>query len=266
MRIILRIPTSDMRRYERQPPIVFYLVGPAIILLVWSIASSLSKESELYLASPKETLTSFLSFLSKTEFYFDILYTLVRSLAAVVISVSLAIPVALVISLRKSLFVVSEFVIDFFRSIPSTALFPLFLVMFGINDIARTGTAVFICFWVILLNLLSGIFHTSQVRIEALTVVGANKTQVFRHVLFWESLAPLIAGIRLAITTSLVIIILTEMLVSPRFGLGARIFFMQQTYKIPEMYALIFVTGIIGYILNKLIVVTERKIIHWTKH
>lgn len=257
--------TLDMRFNEKSFLIVTYLAGPILILLIWGIASSLVGSDTLYLASPKETFVSLWTFLNQKEFYFDAFYTLQRVLLSVIISTLLAIPVALLISLKQFLFTMSEFIIDFFRSIPSAALFPLFLVMFGINDTARTGTAIFICFWIILLNLLSGIFHSSKVRTEFLKVAGATKIQIFRHDLFWESLAPLVAGIRLALTTSLVIIILTEMLVSPKFGLGAKIFLMQQTYKIPEMYALILITGCVGYILNKCVMAIERKVIHWTR-
>lgn len=258
--------TLDMRLNKKRLSIVTYLAGPIFILLIWGIASSLVGNGTLYLASPKETVSSLGTLLNQKEFYFDAFYTLQRVLLSVAVSTLLAIPMALLISLKRFLFTMSEFVIDFFRSIPSAALFPLFLVMFGINDTARIGTAIFICFWIILLNLLSGIFHTSKIRKESLEVIGATKIQIFRHVLFWESLAPLIAGIRLALTTSLVIIILTEMLVSPRFGLGAKIFLMQQTYKIPEMYALILIIGCIGYILNKCVVTLERKVIHWTRN
>lgn len=255
-----------MRLNKKSISIFTYLAGPILILLIWSISSSFVGNNTLYLASPKETIISLWKFLNQKEFYFDVYYTLQRVLTSVVVSTLLAIPIALLISLKKFLFTMSEFIIDFFRSIPSAALFPLFLVMFGINDTARTGTAIFICFWIILLNLLSGIFHTSKIRKESLEVIGATKIQIFRHVLFWESLAPLITGIRLALTTSLVIIILTEMLASPKFGLGAKIFLMQQTYKIPEMYALILIIGCIGYVSNKCIVTLERKVIHWTRN
>lgn len=254
-----------MRLNKKSFSIIAYLAGPILILVVWSLASSLVGTETLYLASPQETFISLRDFLNQAEFYLDAFYTLQRVVLSVVVATFLAVPVALIISLRKFLFTASEFIIDFFRSIPSAALFPLFLVMFGINDTARTGTAIFICFWIILLNLLSGIFHTSKIRKESLEVIGATKVQIFKHVLFWESLAPLIAGVRLALTTSLVIIILAEMLVSPKFGLGAKIFLMQQTYKIPEMYALILITGCIGYLLNKCIVTFERKVVHWTK-
>lgn len=259
------MPISGMRLNKKSLSLVAYLAGPILILLIWSVISSLVGNDTLYLASPKETFISLEAFLNQKEFYLDIFYTLQRVLLSVAIATLLAIPVALLISFKQFLFTMSEFIIDFFRSIPSVALFPLFLVIFGINDTARTGTAVFICFWIVLLNLLLGIFHASRVRTESLEVIGATKIQIFRHVLFWESLAPLVAGIRLALTTSLVIIILTEMLVSPKFGIGAEIFLMQQTYKIPEMYVLILITGCVGYILNKCVVTIERKIIHWTR-
>lgn len=217
------------------------------------------------MASPRETITAFIDFVKTPEFYLDIVSTLKRSLLAVLISLSLATIVALIISLHRFFGTISEFPIDFFRSIPATALFPLFLVIFGINDLTRISTATFICFWIILLNILYGIIHIPKIRIETIKLVKASKYEIFKHVLVWEALVHLFSGIRQAITTSLVIIIITEMLVNPQYGLGSRIFYMQQAYKIPQMYALIVMTGILGYGLNKITVTLEKKVIHWTK-
>lgn len=257
---ILAIQTDRMKYSKLK-----YFVSPVCVLVVWSLIALLSKGNELFFASPRETIVALFSLFKTPDILFDTGYTLWRSLVAVILSIALAIPIALIISLRRSFFDISEFSIDFFRSIPSTALFPLFLVSFGLNDVARIGTAVFICFWIILLSLIHGIFHTSRVRIDAFTLMGASKLQVFKHVLIWEASTFLFSGIKLAVSTSLVIIIITEMLVSPQFGLGTRILLMQQTYKIPQLFALIIIAGILGYFMSKSVVLLERRIIHWTR-
>lgn len=252
--------TNNFSKYST----LLSLVGPISVIIIWEFVAIWKNGSELYFASPQETVIAMISFLKTSDTYFDILYTLGRTIISVLISILLAVPVALFITLRRSFYIISQFNIDFFRSIPSTALFPLFLVAFGLNDAARISTAVFISFWIILLNLSHGIAYASKIKIDALTIMGASKFQIFKHVVLWESLSYLFSGIKLAVSTSLVIIIITEMLVSPIFGLGTRIFYMQQTYKIPHMYALIIFTGLLGYFISKLVLTIEQKIVHWT--
>lgn len=248
-----------MANNQLQNKFVALLLPVTVILILWEIIALINIESnKLFLATPQEILLAFVSLLKNLEFYQDIFYTLWRSLIAVFIATCLAIPAVLFISLHKSFFIISELSIDFFRSIPSTALFPLFLIAFGLNDIARIGTSVFVCFWLILFNLVYGIFHISKTKMDALLVMKASRVQIFQHLLFWETLVFLFSGIRIAISVSMIIIIITEMLVTPKFGLGSRIFFMQQTYKIPQMYALIIITGLVSFLINKLVANSEK--------
>jgi len=53
------------------------------------------------------------------------------------------------------------------------------------------------------------------------------------------------------------------MLMAGQVGLGYSIFNAYQTFRIPEMYAYIVVTGLLGWVLNRLFVVYERKVLHW---
>ena len=62
---------------------------------------------------------------------------------------------------------------------------------------------------------------------------------------------------------SLVIIIVTEMFIGARSGLGKIIIDAQITYEIPTMYAVILIAGILGYSLNALVLTLEKKLLHW---
>ena len=48
-----------------------------------------------------------------------------------------------------------------------------------------------------------------------------------------------------------------------RAGLGYAIFHAYQTFRIPEMYAYIVVTGLLGWVLNLLFVKLEKRQLHW---
>jgi NitT/TauT family transport system permease protein len=53
------------------------------------------------------------------------------------------------------------------------------------------------------------------------------------------------------------------MFIGTRYGLGRRIYEAQLLFRIPELYATTFVAGLSGYLLNKLVVLTERRALHW---
>ena len=48
-----------------------------------------------------------------------------------------------------------------------------------------------------------------------------------------------------------------------RDGLGQRVINAQMIFNMPEMYATIFAAGVLGYGMNLLFILIERKFVHW---
>ena len=95
-------------------------------------------------------------------------------------------------------------------------------------------------------------------------IMGANSWQIFSKITFWETLPHTIIGFRHAVSLSLVVIIVTEMFIGTTVGLGKKIIDFQYTYNIPDMYAVILLTGIIGYLINAFFAYIGRKCTHWS--
>ena len=94
--------------------------------------------------------------------------------------------------------------------------------------------------------------------------MGATRWQIFRDVLIWESLQPSFVGLRSAVSMALVIVIVAEMFIGSDSGLGNRIINAQQVMNVRDMYASILSAGILGYVLNSVFLVIERRIVHWS--
>jgi NitT/TauT family transport system permease protein len=94
--------------------------------------------------------------------------------------------------------------------------------------------------------------------------MGANQLQVFKDVLLWESLPQTFIGLRSGISIALVIVIVAEMFIGTEQGLGKRIIDAQQVLNVKDMYASILITGMLGYVLNVLFLVIEKRFVHWS--
>ena len=101
-------------------------------------------------------------------------------------------------------------------------------------------------------------------RIMAAKVMGASRWQIFKDVLIWESLQPTFVGLRSAVSMALVIVIVAEMFIGSDTGLGHRIIDAQQVLNVKSMYSAILAAGILGYTLNVLFLVIERRVVHWS--
>ena len=239
-------------------------VGPIIILIIWWLVTTLGLVDTLFLVSPQVAFVKLWNLLSSGEILPDLWVTLLRMLFGFAISMAIGIPTGLLLGSSKKLYSYFEFVIDFFRSLPATALFPLFMLVFGIGDAAKIAVVVFIATWVIIINTAYGVFHTPKGRLRYLQTLKAKKSQIFREVILPEAIPHIVVGLRTALSLSLVVIIAVEMFIGTRVGLGQRIFDAQLTFRIPELYATILLAGIVGYLLNKFFLSLELKFIHWT--
>src|SRR3989338_10262458 len=215
------------------------LIGPVIVLVVWLVVSELKLVDAFFLPTPLETITELVKLLADGSLMKDILFTLQRMFIAFLIAVVIGIPAGLFLGSSRKLYESFEFVIDFFRSIPATAMFPLFLLIFGIEDKSKIGVAAFASVLIILFNTAYGVIHAKKSRALAAKLMGASKIQIFRFIYFWESLPQTFIGLRSALSMSLIIIVVTEMFIGTYAGLGRKIIDFQITYNITSLYAVI---------------------------
>lgn len=243
------------------------LCGPAIILVIWFVFTQHKFVNPLFLPPPRPVLVKLLYLFGTLEFFVDICRTLWRALAGLMLCIVTMVPLGLVLGRCKRFYECLEGPIEFFRSLPSSALYPLFVLFFGVGDAAKIAVVFFTCSLLILLNAMYGAQPTpdKEDRVNVMKVLGATRLQMFREVIFRDALPHIAAGIRVALSLSLILVIVTEMFLGTNVGLGRRIYDCYLNYRLPEMYGVIIATGLIGFILNKVFLFIEKRVIFWTK-
>lgn len=239
-------------------------VGPLLLLLFWWVAASAQWVSPKLLPDPVSTFKTLALSAMDPGMWKDIQGTTLRTLSAFLIAAALGIPAGIALGANQAIYRSVEFLVDFFRSTPATAMFPLFLLIFGIGETSKVAVAAFAAWLVILFNVAYGVMHARQTRILAARVMGASDGQIFRQVLFFESLPQTFVGLRVGVSMALVVIIVAEMFIGSSSGLGRRIIDAQQVFDLRQMYASIIVTGVLGYSLNLFFIGIERRFMCWS--
>lgn len=239
------------------------IIAIATLLFVWEIISFSGIIKPIFLPSPLEIIISFIHLVGTSDFYKHILYTLSRTLLSFLLATLIGIPLGLFIGYFVKIQGYLEFIIDFFRAMPSPVLIPLSLVIFGIGDTSKIVVAVFSVSLIIIVNTIYGVKNIKKTRKLVFKVIHSTKSQEFKKLILPEASPFIISGLRTALSINLIIIIVTEMLIGTHFGLGYIIQVEQLMYNIPEMYSYIIVAGILGFLLNKLIIVIEKKYLFW---
>jgi sulfonate transport system permease protein len=239
-------------------------VGVAGLVAIWSLATWLQWVDPVLLPSPIATFKALWQGMNGGALGFDFVKTVYRTAASTLIAAVIAIPLGIVLGSSEKLYRSLEFVIDFFRSTPASAMFPLFLVLFGVGDETKISVAAFGAILVILFNVAYGVMNARKTRLLAAKVMGASSVRVLFDVTLLESLPQTFVGLRNGVSLALVIIVVAEMFIGSQDGLGHSVFEAQQPFDMPRMYAAIFAAGALGYGLNLLFLLIERRFVHWS--
>lgn len=240
------------------------LVGVLVLFSVWWLIAVSGWVNPVLLPTPWTTIATLFKAMFAGNMAIDFGSTVLRTFGAFLLAAIVGVPLGVALGSSEKLYRSVEFLIDFFRSTPASALIPMFILFFGVSDFSKVVIAAFSAFLLIVFNSAYGVIHAKQSRILAAKVMGANRWRVFKDVLLMESLPQTFIGLRSGISIALVIVIVAEMFIGTEQGLGKRIIDAQQVLNVQDMYASILVTGLLGYCLNVLFLIIEKRVIHWS--
>ena len=245
----------------------FTLITPAYgalgFIFLWWLVAFMQVIDPVLFPSPQASAKAIWAGIFQGNLLADVRVTVTRTLLSFIIATLICVPFGLVLGSSVKLYRSLEFVIDFFRSTPASALFPLFLVILGVGESTKIAVAAFGAGLLILFNTAYGVMNARKVRQAAAVVMGASKTRVLVGVTLLESLPQTFIGMRSGVSFALVIVIVAEMFIGSTDGLGQRVINAQMIFNMPEMYATIFSAGVLGYGLNLFFILIERHFVHW---
>jgi ABC-type nitrate/sulfonate/bicarbonate transport system permease component len=242
---------------------LFGVAGFLIVLAAWELAFLSGVLNPTLLPSPLAAFQALFRMLYSGGVLTDLGYTFWRMALGYTAAAAAGIVLGLILGSIRSVFRAGSGLVDFFRSIPVTALYPLFVLLFGIGHSSKVAMVFWASFFVITLNSAYGAIQSSRLRSQMACLFGASRFQVFHTITFYDALPQTMVGLRVALSYSLVVELLCEMFMGSQFGIGQRITEAYTTYAIDELYALVILAGIVGYAMNRIFVVIERNIIPW---
>lgn len=260
---------SSVQRMASHPVVrrsVELVTGPILLITVWWVAFVGELIDPNLLPSPFATISDTWTNLLSGAIVHDFWKTLLLVSKAFFIAVLLGVPAGIAVGVNPNIYRSIEFVIDFFRSTPATAMFPLFLLLFGLGDFSKIAVAAFSAWLVIVFNVAYGVMNARKTRILAARSMGASSIRIFANVVFFETLPQTFIGLRTAVSLALVVIIVAEMFIGAVDGMGHRIIDAQISYQLTDMYGSILVAGAMGYGLNLFFLIIEKIIVHWSGH
>jgi len=191
-----------------------------------------------------------------------ILATLWRQMLGYGLAVVLGAALGLAMGYYRALFNLLEPLVEILRPIPGPAYLPVLVLFVGIGNEMKVVLVLLASLFPVLLNTYSGVRAIDRVQYDTARTLGLTTAQTFRELVLPAASPQILTGMRISLAISLILAILGEMIVSTD-GLGYFTLLAQRTFKVPEMYAGIFTLAAFGYLLNRLFLLCEARLIRW---
>jgi len=243
--------------------ILIGLIIPIVILITWVIVSITGSVNEIIIPKPTEVLSVFGKFFKSGYLLEDLGWTLLRTLLGFFVGSSLGIIIGIAMGTSRFFESSLSLTVDALRSIPATTLFPLFMLFFGLGLNSMIALVAFPCCWLVTINTMYGVKNSSHIRKDIAVVFRLDVLQRFWRVTLPDAAPSIAASLRLSIAMCLHMAIIGEMFIGSEFGIGRKLYDAHLLLKVPEMFAIIIISGLIGYLLNQVFLLFEHKIVFW---
>jgi NitT/TauT family transport system permease protein len=221
-------------------------LSPLALLVFWEIAVRSEFANPRLIAPPSLVFLELWRITENGDLPMALAISLVRVVSGFLIAVFIGISIGALMARVKTFELILDPLIELFRPVSPLALFPLFILWFGIGEASKIFIIAFACSFPIILNTYAGVRGIDGVYFRASRSLGASPWELTRTVVLPGSLPYIFTGVRIAWGIALIVIVGAEMIGAVR-GIGYMVLDSQQTFRIPRVFASIVVIGLLGF-------------------
>ena len=242
--------------------IVLGLLFPAVLLAAWEILARLGvlhadafSRISLIVPAAFEGLTDGTIWLRTYE-------TLSAAIFGWAIAAAIGIPLGLMLGLIRPLERLMSASIEAMRPVPSAALIPIVLLIFGFSLEMGAAVSAFACVWPVLIVTTGAVRGIEPRLLEVGRALGYGALARIWRFALPAALPGIAVGLRIAFGIAIVVTVTVEIAANPR-GLGYAMITAQQSLRVETMYAYLFWIGLVGWLINLGMTRTERRLLRW---
>jgi ABC-type nitrate/sulfonate/bicarbonate transport system permease component len=236
--------------------------GVVAFLAVWQLIPVLGIIDRRFLPYATDVLAKVGHEALTAAFWNDVRLTMTSWALGLLIAVTAAVILGTVIGLVPFLRRATHTTVEFLRPIPSVALIPLAILLFGLRLEAALVIVVYASFWQVFVQVLYGVADVDVVARDTARSYGLSRMARFRSLVLPTALPYIMTGVRLAAAVALILAVTAEMTITNP-GLGRNIVLAQASGDYVRIYSVVMVTGLLGLLVNVAFRALERRVLSW---
>jgi NitT/TauT family transport system permease protein len=240
----------------------FAFVG--VVLIAWEIAARSGRWSKLLFPSLENIFKELVLFFTKTEMLSEIQVSLERALGGFALAAGVGILLGMLMGRSKLVAGLLDPLFSGTYAVPKLALFPIFIFVFGIGSLSKMALVFLECLYPIVVMTYAGARDVNRTLLWSAQNMGASRGAMLRRVVIPATAPFIFAGFRVAVPVAMIVVVITEMVASAD-GLGYQVVYALSSLRTDRMLAVVIVIAVLGYALDKAVVLARDRLIYWEK-
>lgn len=241
--------------------IASFVVGAALVG-AWQLIADAKLISPVYLPSPYAAGIVLHDGFASGELQPLLLATLERMFYGWLVASILGVFIGAAIGVSRHARELFGPTLEFIRPIPSSAVVPAAIALFGLNDGMVLGVIAFGAIWPLILATVHGFAAVEPRLYEVSRLLGLSRWQFITKVALPSATPDILAGMRISLTSSLILTIVGEILAG-RDGIGFWVLLSSRSFRSADVFAGVILFGIIGYTTGQMLSFAESKLLRW---
>jgi len=241
---------------------VLAMVSVSAVIVLWTALSETGLVNRVLVPSPSDVMHAGLAAVRDGSLLRNTIASLLRVLEGFALAMVIAVPLGVLMGVSTAVRGLVEPLIELLRPIPPIAFIPLAILWFGIGEISKVTIIAYGAFFPIFVNTMSGFRDVDRVHIRAAQTLGADRFHLFRDVVLPSAFPQIVTGARLGMGMAFIVLVAAELVASSE-GLGYLINDARFSFRTDQIFVGIITIGVLGFVLNKGLLETERRLLRW---
>jgi NitT/TauT family transport system permease protein len=256
--------TVDRRKFLTR--LLFYYrksIAVILFLALWEAAPRLGLANRTFIPPLSETLAMLWEMLITGRLHVHVLLSLRRALSGFVIASFIGLPLGFLLGGWFKRF--EEYLnplLNILSQVNPFSVFPVFVLLFGIGEIAKVAIIFWVCVWPILFGTINGVKNIDPILVKAALGMSTGKLALFRKIVLPGAAPGIFAGLKQGAGISFFMLIAAEM-IGASAGLGFMVLNAQHNFQIKRLFVAVITIALLGLFITWAINMLEKKIITW---
>ncbi len=233
-----------------------------VLLLLWELAAATGKMPSLSFPRMSEILAAWWRLIVSGELPRELADSLWRMFAGYFVGVLAGILLGLLMGYIRFFYNLLEPITEVLRPIPSPAYLPIVILFLGIDDEMKVFMIAFASLFPVLINTYSGVRSVDPIQLQTARTFGVTGRKLIWQIVLPAASPYIFTGMRVSLAVALIVMVISEM-VAASSGIGYFILSAQRGFQIREMFAGVLTLAIVGYVLNRVFVAIENRVLAW---